>query len=150
MLGPTGFTTSYRSSHPRPLCGRHDDADVGRQQRYYDFGGCSISHADRHEVLLLVGSYQHSSALRAGVICCAVDESRVTRPFATNDLLQPRAPNVQSGLVHHRPSAARGCWLVGGWEGARRRYQILIGRRFALRQLWPRRVPSLVQTPPVF
>jgi len=28
MLGPTGFTAWYQSSHPRALCGRHDDADV--------------------------------------------------------------------------------------------------------------------------
>ena len=68
----------------------------------------------------MVGSYQHSSALRAYVIGCAVDESKVARPFAKNDLLQPRAPNVQSRLVHNRRSAARGCWL-GRRAGARRR-----------------------------
>jgi hypothetical protein len=34
------------------------------------------------EVLLMVGSYQHSSGLRACVIGCAVDEGKIARPFA--------------------------------------------------------------------
>ena len=51
----------------------------------------------------MVGSYQHSPALRACVMG-AVDESKVARPFAKNDLLQPRAPHAQSRLVHNRRS----------------------------------------------
>jgi hypothetical protein len=118
MLGPTGFITSYRRSHPRPLCGRHDDADAETQQRYNDFGGCSISRADRHGGFA-IGRFVPTLICFANcVIGCAADESKVARPFATNDLQQPRAPNVQSRLVHHRPSAARGCWL-GRWEGGR-------------------------------
>jgi hypothetical protein len=63
----------------------------------------------------MVGPYQHSSGFRACVIGCPVDESKVARPFAKNDLLQPRAPNVQSRLVRNRRSAAQGF----GWMGAR-------------------------------
>jgi hypothetical protein len=65
----------------------------------------------------MVGAYQHSSALRACVIGYAVDESNVARPFAENDLLQPRAPKTAKPIDPQSP--VRGARLLVGWERVR-------------------------------